>query len=66
MTLEGHPGLVELIDCFVNGKRTLDEDDSAAGYAGEKQIEKAQDVVEWGIRRWIYQGMVCEWWKRES
>jgi hypothetical protein len=36
MTLAGHPGLVEWIDYFVDGKRMLDEDDSAVGYAGAK------------------------------
>jgi hypothetical protein len=34
LALEGHPGLVESINYFVDGKRMLDEDDSAVGYAG--------------------------------
>ncbi|KAJ8591229.1 hypothetical protein M405DRAFT_814641 [Rhizopogon salebrosus TDB-379] len=62
LTLEGHPGLAESINYFVDGKRMLDEDDSAVGYVGA-QIEKAQDVGEWCVRQWRYQGMVC-WWRR--
>jgi hypothetical protein len=34
LTLEGHPGLVESIDYFSDGKRMLGEDDSAVGFAG--------------------------------